>query len=162
MQLNLRDELKQSFLLDFFKNKTLQSNPLPNDASFRQYHRIAVDGDDSTFILMDCPPEHYSVLPFIKIAEFLLAHDFPVPRIYHINDEDGFLLLEDFGNISVRQYLLNQASPKSQTQIYRLIIDLLTNLQSVSPPVDLDFYTDELLLKELELFTDWYITIYNW
>ena len=105
MQLNSRGELQQKFLQDIFKNKALQTNLLPNDASFRQYHRVIVDG--TSFILMDCPPEHYSVTPFINIAEFLLRHDFSAPRIYYINNENGFLLLEDFGSISVRQYPLN-------------------------------------------------------
>lgn len=150
-----RAELKNNFLISFFKDKQFQLYPLLPDASFRTYDRI-ICGSNS-FILMNSPPTHYQLEPFIKIGQFLLATGFSAPQIYHTDEVNGFLLLEDFGNTTIAEYLLIKNNPQITLQIYKKIINLLSQLQYTIPPVYLDFYSDELLLQELEIYTDWYI-----
>lgn len=150
-----RDELKNSFLNDFFKNKQFQIFELPADASFRTYSRIVYG--NVNYILMDAPPIHCNLRPFIRIAEFLSDNGFSAPQIYHIDIKNGFLLLEDFGSTTIAKHLLSLNNTDSMNQVYRLIIDLLTKLQSISIHSDLETYTNELLTEDLRLYTDWYL-----
>src|SRR5882672_4079523 len=70
--------------------------PASSDASFRRYLRIA--GGEGTFIIMDAPPVHEDVRPFVQIAELMLAAGLHAPRIVEQDPEHGFLLLSDLGN----------------------------------------------------------------
>ena len=53
--------------------------PLAGDASFRRYFRI-VQGD-RTAVLMDAPPEHEDVRPFVAVAEWLASSGLTAPEI---------------------------------------------------------------------------------
>src|SRR5256885_6178574 len=45
-------------------------SPASSDASFRRYLRIA--GDQGSFIVMDAPPAHEDVRPFVHVAQPML------------------------------------------------------------------------------------------
>jgi hypothetical protein len=124
---------------------------LPRDASFRTYYRISV-APNSSFILMDSPPNIYNLRPFIDIANFLNSQGFSAPQIYQQDEANGFLLLEDFGTTNITNYL----STQNAKEVYRLILDLLCELQTKSPPQGLTIYSKEQLLDELSVFIDWY------
>ncbi len=49
--------------------------PLAGDASFRRYFRVVLDG--RTAVLMDAPPEHEDLTPFLAIAAHLAASACP-------------------------------------------------------------------------------------
>ncbi|NUT01797.1 MAG: phosphotransferase, partial [Sphingomonas sp.] len=53
--------------------------PLAGDASFRRYFRI-VHGD-RTAVLMDAPPQHEDVRPFVAVAEWLVEAGLTAPEI---------------------------------------------------------------------------------
>ena len=125
---------------------------LAGDASFRKYDRIHTN--DKTYILMDSPPEHYSTEPFEKIAEFLLSHNISAPQIFHRDRTNGFLLLEDFGDT-----LMKDIIKTDRNKIYQLAIDLLIKLHNISYPDWLTDYRIENYLRELEIFTDYYIPL---
>src|SRR2546423_14109527 len=72
---------------------TLQ--PASSDASFRRYFRIA--GNGGSFIVMDAPPAHEDVRPFVHVAQLMLAAGLHAPAIVEQNVEQGFLLLGDLG-----------------------------------------------------------------
>src|SRR5690242_19517054 len=67
---------------------TLQ--PASSDASFRRYFRIA--GRDATFVVMDAPPAHEDVRPFVHVAQLMLAAGLHAPAIVEQSVEQGFLL----------------------------------------------------------------------
>ncbi|HEX8513824.1 MAG TPA: phosphotransferase, partial [Allosphingosinicella sp.] len=70
--------------------------PLAGDASFRRYFRV--HRGDETAVLMDAPPEHEDLGPFLTVAGHLLDRGFCPPRPLAVDRERGFLLLEDFGD----------------------------------------------------------------
>jgi aminoglycoside/choline kinase family phosphotransferase len=145
-----RNELK----LNFLKSANLlgyELNPIPADASFRTYDRVKIK--DKNLILMNSPPEHYSLTPFIEIAELLRKHNLPAPEIFHIDSDNGFMLLEDFGGTSVKDFVLQ--SPHMQRDIYKKIIELLVDIQKVGA-MHLAHHTTEVMLSGLEVFADWY------
>lgn len=123
-----------------------------SDASFRRYFRVRV-GDDS-WIVMDAPPEHEDTRPFVRVAEFLLAHKVQVPQLFARDMRAGFLLLSDLGNTPYLEVLDDQ----SADSLYRRAIDELISMQ-IAPTADLDLprYDDTLLQREMDLFSDWFL-----
>ncbi|MFM8331941.1 MAG: aminoglycoside phosphotransferase family protein [Candidatus Methylumidiphilus sp.] len=128
--------------------------PASSDASFRRYFRATV-GEDS-FIIMDAPPAHEDVRPFIKIAGLLREAGVQAPKIHAQDAEQGFLLLCDFGN---RPYLdsLNAATADA------LYGDALDSLARIKRGVDirgsgLPQYDEALLRREMDLCPEWYLS----
>ena len=109
-----------------------------------------------SFILMDCPPSYCSIQPFIEIAHHLRSNAFPAPEIIASDADNGFIILEDFGDTSVKT-LIKNSEPQAQESIYYLIVDLLVSIQDKAPPANLKTYDNGLLLSELSLFEEWYI-----
>jgi hypothetical protein len=75
--------------------------PLAGDASFRRYFRV-VDGARQA-VLMDAPPPHEDPRPFIAVAEYLCALGLNAPTILARDLEQGLLLIEDFGDVRLRE-----------------------------------------------------------
>ena len=147
-----RDSLLRQFL-EQNKITNYQLEKVAGDASFRHYSR-AIIGNKS-FIVMDAPPEKEDVHPFCKIADFLLQNNFSAPQIFADDYQNGFLLLEDFGDDSYRKVL--EKTPSEQDQLYANAVDLLVELKNVNPPQNLPIYDQKLLLREVMLFVDWYL-----
>ena len=77
--------------------------PLAGDASFRRYFRIR--HGERTAVLMDAPPPHEDPRPFIAVAEWLIGRGLSAPEILARDLNEGLLLLVDFGNVRLREYL---------------------------------------------------------
>lgn len=128
---------------------------LAADASFRCYHRIDRPGE--TAVLMDAPPPQENVAPFEQVARLLQAGGFSAPTLLAVDRDQGFLLLEDFGD---QTYTRALAEGADETGLYGLAIDLLIDLHrelgaeqlagSALPP-----YDDQRLLDEAALLVDW-------
>lgn len=127
---------------------------IAGDASFRHYFRTTLN-DGRSFIIMDAPPEHENIHPFCELAEFLTKNNFSAPKIFASDFENGFLLLEDFGDDSYRKVL--EQNNNVEENLYEQAIDLLIRLYNITPPQDLPIYDQNLLLKEVMLFIDWYL-----
>jgi aminoglycoside/choline kinase family phosphotransferase len=126
--------------------------PLAGDASFRRYFRVVRDG--ATAVLMDAPPEHEDIGPFLSVAGHLLDRGFSPPRPLAIDREKGLLLLEDFGDDRVGPLL--QREPQRERAIYENAVDILARLARQPAPADLPPYDDAAMAREVALFTEWY------
>jgi aminoglycoside/choline kinase family phosphotransferase len=131
--------------------------PLAGDASFRRYFRVHKGGD--TAVLMDAPPEHEDIGPFLTIAGHLLDRGFLPPRPLGIDRERGLLLLEDFGDDRVGPFL--QRAPEREQEIYESAIDTLAQIGSEPAPDDLSPYDEAAMEREVSLFTDWYTKAFD-
>ncbi|SFB36759.1 hypothetical protein SAMN04515620_15316 [Collimonas sp. OK607] len=126
--------------------------PASADASFRRYFRLdAVDG--RTLIVMDAPPPQEDVKPFIEIAGLFAGIGLSVPEILAQDVERGFLLLSDLGSTTYLQQLNDDSAPK----LYMDAIDALVLLQTKSQPGVLPEYDRAFLLRELQIFPEWYL-----
>ncbi len=125
--------------------------PASADASFRRYFRIQHDGQ--SFIVMDAPPEKEDTAPFIRVAGLMSAAGLHVPRIMAQDIEQGFLQLSDLGT---RLYLpaLNENNVDA---LYGAALEALLQLQQHPAPGWLPDYDRDLLLQEMQLFSDWYL-----
>jgi N-acetylmuramate 1-kinase len=126
--------------------------PLAGDASFRRYFRVVRDG--RTAVLMDAPPEHEDIGPFLAVAGHLLERGFAPPRPLGVDRDKGLLLLEDFGDRRVAPLLARNPAP--EREIYAKAVDILARLAAEPAPADLAPYDDAAMAREVLLFTDWY------
>lgn len=142
--------LKKQLFIEKYLQTWYNLEPMTGDASFRTYIRVKTPV--TTYVLMDSPPEYYSTKPFEEMAEWLLANNFSAPKIFHRDSENGFLLLEDFGDT-----LLQHVLKHDREYHYKRAIDVLVTLHKTIAPSWLPYYSHEIFLKELEIFTDYYI-----
>ena len=126
--------------------------PLAGDASFRRYFRV-VKGPE-TAVLMDAPPEHEDIGPFLMVAGHLLDRGFSPPRPLAIDRERGLLLLEDFGDERVGPLL--EREPARERAIYEVAVDILARLAGRPAPGDLAPYDEASMEREVLLFPQWY------
>ncbi len=125
---------------------------LAADASFRRYFR-AIHSDGRYAVIMDAPPPHEDPRPFIKVAEYLIEHGLRGPDIFGLDLDRGFVLLEDFGDVRMREHL--DDFPEKEYEIYRSAIDTLASL-SRKPPADVGVYDMAAYSREVSLLTEWY------
>ena len=108
---------------------TAQVEPLPGDASFRRYFRIR-DGEKSA-MLMHAPPPHEDPQPFLRAAKWLDGNGLRAPHILAEDAAAGLVLLEDFGEVRMREYL--DEWPADESEVYRGAIDALVKLHRLPP-----------------------------
>ncbi|MDO9470181.1 MAG: phosphotransferase [Nitrosomonas sp.] len=148
-----RIRLLENWVKEQFPEKPFTLQPASADASFRRYFRVFFK--DQTLIAMDAPPQQEDCTPFIQVAKILAATGVHVPKIVAKNLDQGFLLLSDLGDTTFLQALNNQMD--SADQLYGDAIDALIKLQLSQQVEGLPGYDEALLLKELNLFPDWYV-----
>lgn len=137
-----------------------ERQPLTADASFRRYIRLRQTGhqDRKTALVMDAPPAHEDVRPFVLIDKHLRLLDFSAPEILAEDETNGFLLLEDFGDATFSNLL---ADGHNERTLYTLATDVLIALHalnnSVATPDWLPPYDDTRLRDETALLLDWFM-----
>jgi len=130
---------------------------IAGDASFRSYYRISCA--DKNLILMFAPPEFEDVKPFIKIDQFLVENNFSAPKIFAKDFENGFLLLEDFGDETYGRVLKKDYSLELEFNLYKNAVDCLIELHQKPNPQDVAPYNNAVLFREMMLFIDWYLPL---
>ena len=156
IELNLENAKK---FLDNFNLKNYNIIKFTSDASFRQYYRILTD--KNSYILMFAPPTHEDLKPFIKVDEILINFNLLAPKILAKDFENGFLLLQDFGDDSYTKYLIK--NPNEEFDIYKKACDVLIELHKNKINDDLlNKYNNSILFIEVKLFTDWYLKLKNY
>lgn len=121
------------------------------DASFRRYFRVIDRGQ--SYVIMDAPPEHEDCLPFVQIASQWRLAGVRVPKILAKDLQQGFLLLEDFGD----QLLHTHLTAATVDALYGLAMNELQTIQAL-PTNALPVYDASVLLREMSLFRDWFLT----
>ena len=144
-----REQLIQTWISSVLGSDQFEINFLAGDASFRRYARIKLN--NKTFMLMDAPPEKEDCGPFVSIDEFFDAHGVRVPHIVAKDLDQGFLLLEDFGDVLLSTLLNDQTVDAHYAQSFKQLIQL----QSIDGTAHFPAYTYEKLISEMELLTDW-------
>jgi N-acetylmuramate 1-kinase len=125
--------------------------PLAGDASFRRYFRVIAA--DRRAILMDAPPPHEDPRPFVSIARWLGERGFAAPAIHAADVEQGLVLLEDFGDVRMREAI--DADPDGTIGLYEAAVDVLVALRR-EPACDVRPYDRAELQREAGLFVEWY------
>ncbi|AWL05703.1 aminoglycoside phosphotransferase family protein [Massilia oculi] len=132
--------------------------PASIDASFRRYFRYDVvpamqDKLGATLIAMDAPPERENVPAFIHVQGLLFDAGVTVPAIAARNVEQGFLLLGDLGNTTY----LSRLDSDNAAFMYSDAVDALLKFQMASQPGVLPEFDRAFILRELNIFPEWYL-----
>ncbi|MNY99886.1 phosphotransferase [Acinetobacter calcoaceticus] len=144
-----REQLIYTWLTSVLENDQFKIAFLAGDASFRRYARIQLQ--NKTYMLMDAPPEKEDCVPFVTIDEFFAGHGVRVPQIVAKDLAQGFLLLEDFGDVLLSTLLNDETVDKYYEQSFKQLI----HLQSVNGQEQFPAYSYDKLLTEMKLLTDW-------
>ena len=139
--------------------RNLQSlSQVAGDASFRRYYRLhaSENTQGSDLIVMDAPPEKESSDAFLQLAKLWHQEGIAVPRVLASSVEQGFALLEDFGDRQLMQQVAHQ-TPEEADPFYRQALKQLAELQAAghSQTNPLPGYNAPLLNREIALFDDW-------
>jgi len=126
--------------------------PVSGDASFRRYFRAS--GPEGSWIAVDAPPEHEDCEPFLAIAQAWHARGIAVPRVIASDPEQGFMLLEDFGD----RLLLPELAEETVEQHYAQAFETLRQIQRTAGQPALPPYDSVMLAREMALFPEWFLT----
>lgn len=103
--------------------------PLPADASFRRYERLA--GGPVPALLMLCPPWREPIAPYLRIAAHLRGLGLSAPAVYFADETAGLALIEDLGEDTFTALLSRGAD---ETALYVLAAETLAALHRHPPP----------------------------
>jgi aminoglycoside/choline kinase family phosphotransferase len=147
-----RQQQVQEWLAGLMPGRPCSLAPASADASFRRYLRATFDTGE-TLVVMDAPPSHEDVRPWLGVQRLFREAGTHVPEVIAEDVERGFLLLSDLGSTTY----LTALTDANADGHYRAAIDALARIQLASRPDRLPRYDRDLLKRELDLFPDWYL-----
>lgn len=153
---DIRQQQLYDWLAGVLKEVGFKLTTASADASFRRYFRVHLTHEHlgkHTLIAMDAPPPQENCQPFVEIAALFGKAGLNVPAVVAQDMERGFLLLTDLGDVTYLSQLNNQ----SAGALYQDANQALITLQLASQPGVLPNYDEALLLREMQLFPDWYV-----
>lgn len=151
-----RETLLKGWLAGIYPNQPFELSFAAADADFRRYFR-ATFADGSTVICMDAPPEKMreSVANYLKVRD--LFSSLNVPTVLAKNLELGFIVLNDLGDVQYLKAMQQENTPEAHKALLLEAIDELIVLQQSSRPDRLPEYSREILLREMNLFPEWFV-----
>ena len=156
-----RLEQLRAWLTATLPGQPFELAPASADASFRRYFRLTFAAGSPSRIVMDAPPEKEDVRPWLHVAELFRAAGAHVPEVLAQDLDHGFLLLSDLGSTTYLNALHTPAGQEPDlhraAHLYADALGALAAIQSASRPGVLPEYDRALLLRELQLFPEWYI-----
>lgn len=110
------------FLKTHFGKKDLDVFSLAGDASARKYYRVNV-GQDS-YVLMSWEPfPDENTYPFLNVLNHFAKHKVHVPAVVATCKEEGFVLLEDLGDLTLERKFWENQNPAHALDFYKLAVD---------------------------------------
>ena len=151
-----RETLLKGWLAGIYPNQPFELSFAAADADFRRYFR-ATFADGSTVICMDAPPEKMreSVANYLKVRD--LFSSLNVPTVLAKNLELGFIVLNDLGDVQYLKAMQQENTPEAHKALLLEAIDELIVLQQSSRHDRLPEYSREILLREMNLFPEWFV-----
>ena len=101
----------------------------------------------------DAPPGH-SLGAFVRIARLLRGMGYSAPGVLAADEEQGFALLEDFGDDSFSALLGGAAGATIERTLYAAATDLLIDLRRRPVPSGLRRYDADWMLDDAMLFLE--------
>jgi aminoglycoside/choline kinase family phosphotransferase len=135
----------------------------PADWSTRNFARLT--RDSKTAILMISVPDHdpralagHKIKDFIALSNYLRGIGVRAPEIYEADEDNGLLLVEDFGDVSLHHVFEN--NDQRLMEYYLKAADILCVLQTqdeINIPKNTPRYFDSHVYKGRRRLWDWYI-----
>ncbi len=126
--------------------------PASEDASFRRYFRVS-GPDGNSRVVMDAPPDKEPLDSFLDIDRRLRDAGLSAPEILACDEAQGFLLMEDFGDV----HYLDRLDAASADALYGDAMQAILGMQGSVASADLPPYDEALLRREMALFPEWFV-----
>ena len=145
--------------MKFLKN----AEKLKGDASTRIFYRKK-DKKNTSIIVYSNKDKKSNLLNYDSINQILLKNKILAPVSLSKNYKENFIEIQDFGNQTIFDILKKRKTNK--IKIFKQIVDLLENLQSIKQKKITNFnnreytvptYKPKILEDEAKLFSEWYI-----
>ena len=140
--------------------------PIAGDASFRRFYRLKLN-KSSRILVFATRDKYKNLIAYSSVNKFLRNNKILAPKLYSYNFSKGFIIIEDFGNLSFYKILLRS---KNKLIIYKKLVDLLIKIQKIRPKNKIinlnktshkiNKYSKKYLFKETNLFFDWYLPMF--
>lgn len=143
------------------QQKDIQIVALTGDASFRKYYRV--HQGEKSYIVMDAPPLQEPLAPFLSIQKLLASHQIPVPTVHACDEQQGFALLEDFGDtLLLHQVKTALATPQHAEKYYHAALNQLIHIQTCNADrqAPLAKFDSHFMASELAVFKHWFLEKY--
>jgi len=140
----------------------VEASALGGDASFRRYFRYHPppgSGLPASLMLVDAPPARENNPAFLFAARAFRKAGLHTPDIYAWDLEQGFMVLEDFGDqlyLPILQQARSDADLARVDVLYGQAMGALLALQACPQQIALPPYSQSLLHQELSLFDQWF------
>ena len=137
----------------------VKGQPVGQDSSIRRYFRASKGGQ--TAILMETVPDSspyatpgHSITDFIKVSKWLNEIGLKAPEIYDADIENGYLLLEDFGEVCFKRMMQSADRSKAAYVLAARVLEHLTNAEC---PLELPNYYESHVHRRHRRVVDWYM-----
>jgi len=154
-----RKDLRTAFLAKH-KLAGISLAPVGEDCAFRRYFRLK-DKDHSLILMESMTADSAMATPghnlsdFIRIGSWLRGQGLHTPEIYEVDEKQGYVLMEDFGDLSFRKAMDGTVK---REQLYDLGADVLIALSKVDASgLRLPNYYDSHVHKGRRRVVDWYM-----
>ncbi len=156
-----REDLRHGFVR---KNAGDNFDLIPQGQDWASRRYLRVRTPDRSFILMEAVPDHvptatmgHKLSAFLKIGAMLRENGIHTPEILASDEREGFVLLEDMGDVTLNAALDAGANAM---EIYSAATDVLIAFRDNLDPcntLDLPKYKDSYIRKGRQRIVDWYI-----
>lgn len=140
----------QSFLQNHFESPDFKVYSLAGDASNRRYYRVSKD--QNSWVLMSWEPFDPHHYPFLSVLNHFSKNKVRVPQVVAMSPKEGFVLLEDLGDLTLERKFWESQNPDHSYPFYQQAIDelikihfLATNDKSDCTAFKMQFDVEKLL-----------------
>ena len=137
MEARLLDEQGMQTFIE--KSRGVHSiEKMPGDASTRRYYRVKTESaaGAQTLVVMAMEPfsEKGDSIPFLSILKHLKANGVDVPTVLDFDPENGFIMLEDLGDVTLLRSLQDVSTPEEERAFFEKAIDALVAMHVKTGP----------------------------
>jgi hypothetical protein len=139
--------------------------PMREDMGARRYFRLTRPNGQTAVLMESVPDGHELATPgqrlddYVVIADLLRANGLSAPRVYAQDFDTGYLLIDDFGDLSFRDAMLKNIVDRNT--IYGTAMSVIQKMCAIDWPAarDRDTYYEGAMYKGLRRMIDWYAPV---
>ena len=134
---------------------------IKGDASFRNFFRKK-NKNNSSIMVFAKKEKFQNLIVYDAINRILNKNEILAPSLYNENYEKNYIEIQDFGDETIFKVLVKK---KDKFLYFKKIIKVLNKIQSIKDRNIKNFkkkryklpsYNKEILIKEANLFCEWY------
>lgn len=125
-----QDSYLEPFLSKSLKSSSYKVFQLAGDASNRRYYRVVMD--NQSWVLMRWDPFIPENYPFISVQKHFAKNGVQVPEILHMSPEEGLVLLEDLGDLTLERKFWENQHQEGALEFYQMAVDEIVKIHHVA------------------------------